>query len=89
MKKLIVVAFATLTAVPVLADETSGVVLAYDRVDSILVLKDKTVWYLPAEVSVPEDLVAGDTVKLMYETAGEDGLTKIDSLERTATATGN
>ena len=67
---------------PVFADETTGDVLAFDRVDLILVLTDKTVWSLEEVASVPEGLKSGDTVRIVYESAGEDGLTRIDSLER-------
>ena len=69
-------------AVPAMADETTGEVLAFDRVDLILVLKDKTIWSLEATDTIPEGLKSGDTVRIVYESAGEDGLTKIDSLER-------
>ena len=72
---------ATLAA-PVLADETTGVILAYDRVDGIIVLDDKTVWELGADLEVPADLKAGDTVHLVYATAGEDGMIGIDALTR-------
>ncbi|SDY49374.1 hypothetical protein [Citreimonas salinaria] len=73
---------ALLAAAPALADETTGTILAYDRVAGLLVLEDKTVWELSASVTVPEDLVAGDRVRMVYTTAGEDGLTSIDSLTR-------
>lgn len=86
MIKFAAVALAALAAIPAFADETTGRVLAYDRKDGILVLKDKTVWQLSAELLVPADLGRGDTVRLTYETAGEDGLTSIDALERTEVA---
>ena len=71
-----------LAAAPALADETTGEIIAYDRLANVIVMKDKTVWELGPELLVPSDLAAGDRVRLVYETAGEDGLTKIDALER-------
>ncbi len=86
MRILLAAALAALTAVPAVADETEGLVLAYDRKAAILVLTDLTVWELPANILVPADLGAGDRVLLDYQTAGEDGLTAIDALTRLATA---
>ncbi len=78
----ILFAAALLAAAPAFADETTGTILAFDRVDGVIVLNDKTVWELAADVAVPEDLAAGDMITLVYETAGEEGLTKIDSVTR-------
>lgn len=78
----ILFAAALLAAAPAFADETTGTILAFDRVDWVIVLNDKTVWELAADVAVPEDLAAGDKITLVYETAGEEGLTKIDSVTR-------
>ncbi|SMX38868.1 hypothetical protein MAA8898_01760 [Maliponia aquimaris] len=84
MRPMIAAAVAVLFALPALADETQGQILAYDRVSNILVLSDKTVWQLPATLEVPADLVAGDSVKLVYTTSGEDGVKSIDALTRVA-----
>jgi hypothetical protein len=46
------------------------------------VLNDKTIWELGSETIVPEDLAAGDIVTLVYQTAGEEGSTKVDSVPR-------
>ena len=73
---------ALLVAAPAYADEVTGEILAYDRLANVLVMADRTVWELGAELLVPADLKAGDTVRITYESAGEDGLTKIDALER-------
>jgi hypothetical protein len=68
-----------------LADSTVGTILAFDRVAKIIVLKDKTVWTLEgSEASAPDGLKAGDKVEIIYETAGEDGLTKIDAIKMAA-----
>ncbi|NDW47746.1 hypothetical protein [Ruegeria sp. PrR005] len=71
-----------LVATPVLADEVTGTILAYDRVDGLIVLDDKTVWSLEFVAEVPEGLVSGDEVHIVYETAGEDGITKISAIHR-------
>ena len=84
MRLVITAAVAALFALPAYADETKGEILAYDRQANILVLSDKTVWQLPATLDVPADLAAGDTVQLVYTTLGEDGLSTIDALTRTA-----
>jgi len=66
---------------PVLADTTGGVIVAYDRVDHVLVLDDKTVWDLtPAGELVPEGLSAGDNVTIEYDSAGDSGVGKITAI---------
>lgn len=65
------------------ANSVEGTVLAFDRKAALLVLNDKTVWTLEgAEAAVPSDLKAGDKIKIDFETAGEEGITKIDAIER-------
>ncbi|WP_375260197.1 hypothetical protein [Citreimonas sp.] len=80
--RALLVSAAILAAAPAFADETTGTILAFDRVAGIMVLEDKTVWELAAAAEIPEDLVAGERVTLVYATAGEDGLTRIDSITR-------
>jgi len=71
----------SLLAAAALADTTGGVVVAYDRVDHVLVLDDKTVWDLaPAGDLVPEGLSAGDKVTIEYESAGDSGVGKITAI---------
>ena len=89
MRILLITAIAVSSAIPAFADETTGEVLAYDRLANIIVLSDKTVWSLGGEIAVPADLGRGDTVRLEYQTAGEDGLTSIDALTRIETAARN
>lgn len=86
MRILIAAALAVSAAVPALADETEGLVLAFDRKAGVIVLTDKTVWTLPGTVAVPEDLGRGDRVLFEYETAGEDGLTEIAAMTRLSVA---
>ena len=45
-------------------------------------MRDRTVWELGTELMVPADLKSGDRVRLTYDTAGEDGITKIKGIER-------
>ncbi|SNS06417.1 hypothetical protein [Antarctobacter heliothermus] len=89
MRTLFAAAVAVLFALPAVADETEGLVLAYDRKANLLVLTDKTIWQLPTTIDVPADLGAGDRVLLEYQTAGEVGLTAIDSLTRLSIALRN
>lgn len=86
MRVLVSAALAALLVTPVMADETEGLVLAYDRSAGIVVLTDMSVWEMPSGLSIPSDLGAGDRVVLEYETAGEDGLVSIDALTRVAKA---
>lgn len=41
------------SAIPAFADEVTGTVLAFDRVDNVIVLDDKTVWTVPAGFPCP------------------------------------
>jgi hypothetical protein len=71
----------SLLATSALADTTGGVVVAYDRVDHVLVLDDKTVWDLtPAGDLVPEGLSAGNHVTIEYDSAGDSGVGKITAI---------
>lgn len=86
MRTFFAASLALLAAFPAYADQTEGIILAFDRKAHLLVLIDKTVWELPAELSVPDTLGAGDRVLLTYQTAGEDGITSIDALDLLAEA---
>ncbi|MCY0149378.1 hypothetical protein OEG84_17085 [Hoeflea sp. G2-23] len=71
----------SMLATPALADSTSGVVVAFDRVDHVLILDDKTVWDMtPAGDLVPEGLRAGDHVTIEYDSAGDNGVGKITAI---------
>lgn len=82
MRVLLTSAALLLTALPAFADETSGTVLAYDRVAHVIVLNDKTVWELPDDLTLPDDLVAGDAITIDFQTAGDNGVGKINSITR-------
>ncbi|WP_089231776.1 hypothetical protein [Tropicimonas sediminicola] len=86
MRLLLASALVTLTVMPAAADETEGLILAYDRVANILVLEDLTVWPIAADVAVPEDLQAGDRVTIDFRSDGENGVGGINALTRTASA---
>lgn len=73
-------------ATPVLADETEGLVLAYDRAEQVLVMKDMTVWMLPAGTMVPADLGAGDRILIDFTSDGDNGFKTIDAIVRLAPA---
>lgn len=65
------------------ADSVEGVILAFDRKAMVLVLNDKTVWTLEgSESAVPPDLKAGEKVEINYLSAGEEGVTKIETIKR-------
>lgn len=89
MRSFLALILAGLLVTPALADETEGLVLAFDRVDRVLVLTDKTVWEMPSSLATPEDLGRGDRILIEFASAseGEDGLTAITSIERLAAAT--
>ncbi|MEC5292077.1 hypothetical protein VSX64_15335 [Aurantimonas sp. C2-6-R+9] len=70
-----------MAASPAFADSTTGTVAAFDRVDHILVLNDKTIWDLSPVIDlVPEDLRSGDKIKITYTSAGDNGWGKVDSI---------
>ena len=64
MRVLLTSAALIVSAIPALADNTSGTVLAFDRVAHVLVLDDKTVWNLPPDLMLPENLAAGETITI-------------------------
>lgn len=78
--RFLLISSLLLCAAPALADETSGQVIAFDRVSRILVLDDKTVWSLGEKTEVTEGLTAGDTVKIMYVGGGDAGIGNINSV---------
>lgn len=77
---LVLTAFA---AVPALADNTSGTILAFDRVAHIIVLEDNTIWNIvPVDLALPEDLKAGDKITIDFQTNGDNGVGSINSITR-------
>lgn len=71
----------SMLATPAFADSAAGVVVAFDRVDHILILDDKTIWDLaPAGDLVPEGMRAGDHVTIEFDSAGDSGVGKIKAI---------
>ena len=86
MKHLLAAALASASiwaAAPAFADEAQGEVLAFGRVAGILVLTDKTVWPVTnlLDTLAPE-LVAGDTVHIVYTSAGENGVAAVTAVHK-------
>jgi hypothetical protein len=86
MRTFLLSAALGLAAVPALADQSQGTILAFDRLAHVIVLTDKTVWNLPADMALPGDLAQGDEVSFDFESGGENGMVKIKSMERLAVA---
>jgi len=83
MRTLLTAALALAAAFPAFADETQGVVVAYDRVAHILVLDDMTIWTLDPALALPDGLAAGDGVTIVYEGKADDGIGAIASVTLT------
>jgi hypothetical protein len=82
MRRLIaLIPFLALTT-PALADETTGEILAFDRVARVIVLTDNTVWQLGEATVTSDDLVAGDEVRIEFTSAGDSGIGAISSVTR-------
>ncbi|WP_457936398.1 hypothetical protein [Mesorhizobium sp. 10J20-29] len=76
-------AAACLTAVPALADNVTGEILAYDRLANVIVLTDNSVWEIvPKDLPLPADLKQGDRVTIDFVTNGDSGVGKINSISR-------
>lgn len=73
---------ATSVALPAFADETSGTIVAYDRLANVVVLDDKSFWKIADETLVPSDLKAGDQIKLTFQSDGDNGAKPATKLER-------
>ena len=82
--RLIALATLGLTALsaPASAAETTGTILAYDRLANIIVLQDKSSWTLDAKTLVPSDLMAGDKVTLTFASDGDNGAKPATKLTR-------
>ena len=68
-------------AVPALADEVEGTVLAHDRVAHRVVMNDRSIYEYNAETTeLPRAILAGDRIKITYR-GGEDGIESIQKIE--------
>ncbi|MDH3264349.1 MAG: hypothetical protein OEM24_10150 [Paracoccaceae bacterium] len=82
MRRLIALLPFLAIATPVLADETTGEIVAFDRVARIIVLTDNTVWQFGEATELSADLVAGDEVRIVFTSAGDSGVGSISSVTR-------
>jgi hypothetical protein len=82
MRRLIALIPFLAIATPVLADETTGEILAFDRVARVIVLTDNTVWQLGEATMTSDDLGAGDEVTIVFTSAGDSGVGSISSVTR-------
>ncbi|WP_386683516.1 hypothetical protein [Loktanella sp. R86503] len=82
MRHLLISAALTAIALPAFADDTTGTVVAYDRVSNVIVLQDRSIWEIPADFPLPADLVAGDRILIDYQSNGDNGVGKYLSITR-------
>ena len=82
MRLLALATALTVTALPAFADSTSGTILAFDRVERIIVMTDKTVWELPQSLELPEKLMAGDKITIDFDSNGDSGVGSYNSITR-------
>ncbi|QFS82590.1 hypothetical protein FIU97_07190 [Roseivivax sp. THAF40] len=80
MRSLIAAIFIAAVATPVIADSTTGTVLAFDRKANVIVLTDKTVWSLETLEEVPADLKAGDVIEIDFRSNADNGWDKINAV---------
>jgi hypothetical protein len=83
MRALLATAFLAVAG-PAVADQTVGTVATFDRARNVLILKDRTVWTLPAETIVPADVTPGTAVRIVYVSNADNGWGKIVRIERVA-----
>ena len=76
------VLLATALSTAAFADQTTGEVVAYDRLANVIVLKDKSLWTLDAKTLVQSDLKAGDRITLTFVSDGDNGAKPATALTR-------
>jgi hypothetical protein len=87
--RVLLAAFLLATALPALADETSGTVRDYDPTTNRLTLTDNSVWLLPASVTLPLNVTPGDKLRIIYVSNADNGWGSISKIERTAPRSGS
>jgi hypothetical protein len=80
MRVSLIAALLAASALPALADQTAGTVVAFDRVAKIVVLEDKSVWSLETMKEIPAGLKAGDVIEIDYTSNGDNGWARINSV---------
>ena len=86
MRKILLSAALVLAAFPALADQTEGLILAFDRQAHTLILTDYSVWQLPSDMAIPSDLGQGDRIYIDFTSDGDNGIKAISLIERLAVA---
>lgn len=86
MRNFLFSAALALVAVPAFADQTEGLILAFDRQAHTIILADHSVWRLPADMAIPADLGQGDRIYVEFTSDGDNGVKMIDMIERLAVA---
>jgi len=71
-------------ATPALADETIGSLATFDPVTNWLTLTDKTVWMLPKDTALPENMAPGERLRIVYKSQSDNGWVTIVKIERAA-----
>jgi len=82
MRVILAVLALVSSTVPAFADQVVGTILAFDRVDHIIVLDDKTIWTIAADFVLPDGLAAGDSITIDFQGAAENGIGKILTIAR-------
>ena len=75
--RVILAAALLAAASPSFADTTSGTVQGFDAAKKALTLTDKTVWILPADTVLPDNLATGDRIEIVYTSQADNGWAKI------------
>ena len=71
-------------AEPAFSDSVKGTIIAFYQSKGVIVLDDKTVWPLGDAVNaLPDDLTSGDSVEIVFISAGENALAAVNSVVRT------
>ena len=78
MRRFTIIAILTsLVTAPSFADTITSRVMSYDKAAKVLVLSDKTIIPLNnPDLVIPDEVAAGVTVTIDYETAGDNGFVK-------------
>jgi len=82
MRVILAVLALIFSTVPAFTDQVVATILAFDRVDHIIVLDDKTIWTIAADFVLPDGLAAGDSITIDFQGAAENGIGKILMIAR-------
>lgn len=82
MRVILAVLALIFSTVPAFADQVVATILTFDRVDHIIVLDDKTIWTIAADLVLSDGLAAGDSITIDFQGAAENGIGKILMIAR-------